>query len=151
LKCRAPSIFANLLFSALPDVDNGKSSQMIRRDQGVSLVYKLVVFHWRSSSPRLLSVPLFELVVLEPRGSPVEHGWSPFSEAAILSRIAKTILWMVLRASMPMTGVGAFLCSLASGDTLPAGAFQMLTNDEFLPILCDFLMSLLFPLLALLY
>jgi hypothetical protein len=45
---------------------------------------------------------------------------------------------------MPMTGVGAFLCSLASGDTLPAGAFQMLTNDEFLPILCDLLISYLF-------
>src|SRR5258705_9977524 len=120
---------------------------MIRSDQGVSLVYNLVVFHWRSSSPRLLSVPLFELVALELRGSPTEHGWWPFSglvlsEAAILSRIAKTILWMVLRASMPMTGVGAFLCSLASGDTLPAGAFQMLTNDEFLPILCDLLIVL---------
>jgi hypothetical protein len=58
--------------------------------------------------------------------------------------MAQTIRLMILSASTPMTGVGAFVYSSASGDTLPAGAFQMLTNDELLPLLGDLLISTTF-------
>jgi hypothetical protein len=64
--------------------------------------------------------------------------------------MAETIPLMILRASMPMIGIGGFLCSLASDDPLLADVFQMLTEDELLPLLRVLLIVLSFSMTYLL-
>jgi hypothetical protein len=59
--------------------------------------------------------------------------------------MAETILLMILSASMPMIGIGGFLCSLASDAPLPEDVFQMPTEEKFDPIFVSCIFSAYFP------
>jgi hypothetical protein len=59
--------------------------------------------------------------------------------------MAETILLMILSASMPMIGIGGFLCSLASDDPLQADVFLMPTKEEFDPIFGSCIFRIYFP------